>query len=37
MTREELINDILSDFLWEVVGNKTEAVNNLPEMLKDIS
>lgn len=37
MTKEELINDILSDFLWEVVGNKTEEVKNLPQMLKDIS
>lgn len=37
MTREELISDILSDFLWEVVGNKTEEVNNLPEMLKEIN
>ena len=25
ITKEELVNDILSDFLWEVVGNKTDA------------
>lgn len=37
MTSEEQINDILSDFFWEVVGNKTEEVNNLSEMLKEIS
>ena len=25
------------DFLWEVVGNKTEEVDNLPNLLKDIN
>ncbi len=36
MTKDELINEILYDFLWEIVSNKTEEIKNLTVMLKDI-
>ena len=35
MSSKELVEEILYDFLWEVVGNKTEEVDNLPELLKE--
>ncbi len=36
VTKDELINEILYDFLWEIVSNKTEEIKNLTAMLKDI-
>ena len=37
VTSKELVEEVLYDFLWEVVGDKTEDVDNLPNLLKDIN